>query len=322
MTREGCDYSGARPTAEALRAAGRDFVVRYARKTGGLDKQITAAEAAYWRAEGIDVAIVDEVYAGRMAEGYAAGQTDARAARAAVAAVGGPADGGVIHFAADYDTTSDAQREAVANYLQGAASVLGWDRVGVYGEWQVIDWVHGHDRLPVVYLWQTYAWSGGVLHPAATLYQYKNGQMLGGVSVDYCRAYAFDFGQWPTGVQEDDVSYDDAVKALRDVLRLPAAGLAVPRGQTDNGNLAVILVSSAQAEYNRDAAEVTRDAAEARTLAALAAQVDPAAFADAVVAKLPAGISGGLTEDQVREAAGDALRDVLGGLNDPPPTAP
>lgn len=49
---------------------------------------------------------------------------------------------------------------------------------------------------------------------------------------------------------EDDVSYDDAVRALRDVLRLPANGLAVPRGQVDNGNLAAILVGLAQQNVN------------------------------------------------------------------------
>lgn len=80
----------------------------------------------------------------------------------------------------------------------------------------------------------------------------------------------------------DDVSYDDVVRALRDVLRLPANGLAVPRGQVDNGNLAAILVGMAQAEVNRDNAE-------AGQLRALADQLDPGKLADAVVAKLPAG---------------------------------
>src|SRR6266705_2025333 len=108
-TREGVDYSGARPTADALRLAGRDFVVRYARKTGTLDKQITVAEATYWHDNHIDIAIVDEVSEGRMLAGYATGQIDAAAAAFAIKAVGGPADGGVIHFACDVDTTSDVQ---------------------------------------------------------------------------------------------------------------------------------------------------------------------------------------------------------------------
>lgn len=106
---------------------------------------------------------------------------------------------------------------------------------------------------------------------------------------------------------DDDVSYDDVVRALRDVLRLPGGGLAVPVGQVDNGNLAKILVGMAQQEVNRDAAEAAQ-------LRALVAQSSPAAVADAVVAKLPPASTGGLTRDDVAAA----VRDVLGSLNDPP----
>lgn len=66
--------------------------------------------------------------------------------------------------------------------------------------------------------------------------------------------------------QEDDVSYDDAVRALRDVLRLPSNGLAVPRGQVDNGNLASLLVGMAQGDANRDAAEAAKIGALSGTL--------------------------------------------------------
>lgn len=113
----------------------------------------------------------------------------------------------------------------------------------------------------------------------------------------------------------DDVSYDDAVRALRDVLRLPANGLAVPDGQTDNGNLARILVSSVQAEYNRDRAEAGRDAAEAAQVQKLFDSL--AGLPDAVVAALPAASAGGiLDEAAVRVAAAAAVRDVLGSLDD------
>lgn len=110
---------------------------------------------------------------------------------------------------------------------------------------------------------------------------------------------------------EDDVSYDDAVRALRDVLRLPADGLRVPRGQADNGNVAAILVGAAQQEFNRDNATAARDRALADQLAALGA-----ALPDAVVAKLPAG---GLTADAVRAAVEAALPDVRLSLDKPAP---
>lgn len=275
MIREGVDFSGARPTAEAVRAAGRDFVVRYAR-CFTTPKCITAAEVDYWQAHRIDVAIVDEVGAGRMLDGFTAGVADAQAARKAVISVGGPSDGGVIHFACDVDTTTDLQREAAADYLRGAATVLGWDHVGVYGEYEVIAWVHDHDKLPVRYLWETYAWSGGVRHPAATLYQYLNGQTLDGVEVDYDRAYAADFGQWGG---QDMTTLADA-KVIWSNYQAPVPG-------TDDTGLASPAYPPETVLYSARAAAVhaaeTASAVSAKA-DALAAQVEALAAAGAAQA--------------------------------------
>lgn len=103
--------------------------------------------------------------------------------------------------------------------------------------------------------------------------------------------------------EEDEVSYDDAVRAIRDVLHLPATGLATPVGQPDNGGLARILVSLAQGQVNRD-----------RALAGAVARLDdPAAVAAAIVAKLlpqlPAG--SGVTADQVHDLTVAAVREVF-----------
>ncbi len=220
-TREGVDFSGPRPSAEALRAAGRDFVLRYARKTGSLDKQITAVEAAYWQAHGVDIGIIEESHAARALDGYDAGRYDAARAREAVQAVGGPADGGVIYMAVDFDAsaveaaqeaaTDVAQLAAVAAdvayaehtaaqmpdvlaYLRGAATVLGQGRTGVYGSYWACQAVQVSGACK--YLWQTYAWSAGRVLPGIHLYQYRNAQTLGGVAVDYCRTSVADWGQW------------------------------------------------------------------------------------------------------------------------------
>lgn len=192
--RYGVDFAGARPAAQALRSAGRDFVIRYV-STPGAGKNITAAEARYWKQNGIDIAIVFETSAGRALSGAAAGRADAGSARGQVAAAGGPADGGVIYFAVDVDTTTTGQRAAVASYLGGAAAVLGWDQVGVYGEYELVDYVAGHT--PCRWFWQTYAWSGGRgPHSRAQLYQYRNEQQLGGAVVDLDQALSDHFGQW------------------------------------------------------------------------------------------------------------------------------
>lgn len=193
-TIEGVDYSS-QPDLAALVAAGKRFAVRYVAPGGGHSKEITAAEAARLRAAGIAVVIVHESWAARALDGRVAGGADATAARADVIAAGGPADGGVIYFAVDVDTTTDLQRAAVAGYLTGAAEVLGWDQVGVYGEYDVIDYVAAHT--PCQWFWQTYAWSGGRRHPRAQLWQYHNGVQLGGSEVDLDRAFTDQYGQWP-----------------------------------------------------------------------------------------------------------------------------
>jgi len=45
-----------------------------------------------------------------------------------------------------------------------------------------------HDRNVCRWFWQTYAWSGGQVHPATHILQYSNGHRLGGVDCDYNKA--------------------------------------------------------------------------------------------------------------------------------------
>jgi hypothetical protein len=227
--------------------------VRYV-GTPGRGKNLTLAEAIAREADGTPQAYVYESTAGWMLGGRPAGSAAANAAAQDLHDLGQPYR--VVYLACDIDITDSTQFAAVDACLDGAASVLGRSKVGIYGEADVIDHCMGNGK--AAYGWQTRAWSGGRVSGRACLLQQVGYVTVDGVQCDRNTILKDDWGQWPV---EDDVSYDDAVKALRDVLRLPAAGLAVPRGQIDNGNLAVILVSSAQAEYNRDAAEVTRDAA-------------------------------------------------------------
>lgn len=209
-TREGVDFSGPPPTAAALRAAGRDFVLRYARKTGARDKNITAAEAAYWKANRIDVGIVEESVAERALSGRAAGASDATSARSAVRAVGGPDDGGVIYMAVDFQPDG-GQMAVVLDYLRGAASVLGFARTGLYGSYKVCQ--AAKDAGICRFLWQTYAWSGGMVLPGIHLYQYSNSHTLGGVDVDFNRTSVDDWGQWPTTAPTGGLHMDTDVQA-------------------------------------------------------------------------------------------------------------
>jgi hypothetical protein len=307
-TREGVDFSGPYPSAEALRAAGRDFVLRYARKTGDRDKQITAAEAAYWKANRIDVGIVEESLAQRALSGRASGAADATAARSAVRAVGGPADGGVIYMAVDFQPDG-SQMAVTLDYLRGAASVLGYGRTGVYGSYKVCQ--AARDAGIVHYLWQTYAWSAGAVLPGIHLYQYSNSHALGGVDVDYDRTTVDDWGQWPTTeIPEDDMAVTDAdaLKIANAVaVRLNPLGTEVHSIAGKVGQLLTALSAAGVESAKRDAAVLAvladRPAADvdeqalAAELAPLLAEHGVSLDVDTLVRALRADLSAALAVD-------------------------
>ncbi len=65
-----------------------------------------------------------------MRAGHQAGLADARHADAVVTALGMP--GVPVYFAADWDA-GQADQPAISAYLDGAASVIGRRRTGIYG---------------------------------------------------------------------------------------------------------------------------------------------------------------------------------------------
>jgi hypothetical protein len=83
---------------------------------------------------------------------------------------------------------------AVSAYFDGVLSVMGFDRTGIYGGIYICDQVYSHHRAR--WMWQTYAWSRGSLHPAANIYQYQNDVTIGGARVDMDKAFGTNFGQW------------------------------------------------------------------------------------------------------------------------------
>ena len=185
----GIDHSSHPPAPADLKKANVRFVCRYL-STPGNPKNITRVEATNLKLAGIDVVLVFEAGGNRALNGHAAGTADAESARAQAGLVG--LAGAPIYFAVDFDA-QPAQLPQVLAYLQGAASVLGHNLTGVYG---------GHTAVKAAldagacrYAWQTYAWSGGVWDPRAHLHQYANAQSLCGISVDFDRANAPDFGQ-------------------------------------------------------------------------------------------------------------------------------
>lgn len=199
---DGVDYSWARPSPSGLHRAGKRFAVRYlswassGRGRSVLDghtngKVLTKSEATKLQAAGLDVVSNWEYTARDQLRGRAGGRYDAAEAERIHKACGGPS-AAPIYFSTDFDA-STSQLSTCHDYLRGAADVLGWDRVGVYGGYRTIDYMA--DR-GVDWLWQTYAWSRGRWDGRAQLQQYRNGVRLAGGDVDLNRATTSTYGQW------------------------------------------------------------------------------------------------------------------------------
>jgi len=151
------DYSFSRPSPATIKSHGYTAVGRYLGGSSG--KRITRDEATSLHAAGLGIWLVWETSADRARSGNAGGVSDAHAAAAAALAVGYPTSC-PLFFAVDFDATP-AQ---VSAYFAGIRSVLG-NRAGIYGGIKVTEAGLAHWR------WQTAAWSGGKVDPAAHLYQ-------------------------------------------------------------------------------------------------------------------------------------------------------
>lgn len=192
---QGCDYAWSRPSPAVIVATGHEFVCRYvSHDTTG--KNLTLAEAASLTAAGLWLVIVFESSAGRMLAGTSAGVADARFAEAEAAKLGMPSSR-PIYFACDFDATP-GQQTLINAYLDGVATVLTPDRIGMYGGYGPIK--RALDAGKITWAWQTYAWSGGLWDKRAQIQQYSNDQSLGGVGgIDLDRSTTADYGQWRTG---------------------------------------------------------------------------------------------------------------------------
>ncbi|HEX5451251.1 MAG TPA: DUF1906 domain-containing protein [Candidatus Limnocylindrales bacterium] len=196
MTVEGVDFSFSRPGGAALVAAGKHFVCRYLAyrdaPRGALGKFLTADEVADYHRHGIAIVANLESTANRALDGNDAGRRDAQDAKNALHALGAP-DDLPVYFSVDFDASA-GQQLAINRYLQGAATVMDKQRVGVYGGFDVVSRCLASGF--VSWAWQTYAWSGGRISSKAHLYQYRNGQSIGGSAVDFDRALRSPFGAW------------------------------------------------------------------------------------------------------------------------------
>ena len=211
------DFAAHQIPAQQIRAAGYSGVVNYvsmSRPGSSFGaKPITRSYADSLTAAGL--AIVSNYQYGKpggsapsdFTRGYAGGVADARTAWGLHTAAGG-GQGAPIFFTIDEDINRDTWSHTALPWFRGINSVLGVQRTGVYGgvrvcQWAAADGVVGSSSTPGCrWVWQTRAWSGNQVHPAAVLYQRivstasNPGPKVGGLEVDVNDALAPDCGQW------------------------------------------------------------------------------------------------------------------------------
>lgn len=201
------DYAAKPIPADAIRAAGYLGAVRYIsppREPWMRGKPATAEEAQDFKALAMDMAFVWQFGGASNPDamrGEVGGELDARAADEQLKAIS--RTGYPVFFAVDFDITLDQWNNTAVDYFRAACSVLGRERVGIYGHSRVCDWaredgVIGSAGDSKFLQWQTISWSHGEVSPHAVLLQDTH-NVLGpaGVQVDVNRVLHTYWGQHP-----------------------------------------------------------------------------------------------------------------------------
>ena len=198
------DYASGPPSAAAIKAAGHIGAVRYlspprpGTESWMTGKPVHRAELDDFDANGLKMAMVWQFGKDDDADvkrGYDGGVEDAKAAQAQLDAI--QASGHPVIFAVDYNIQLHEWNSYGVEYFRGAASVLGKQRVGVYGHSRLCHWAGPEDDVVAQvapgrwFCWVTKAWSNG--HTGsdyAVLYQRvvdtadNPGPVIDGVTVD------------------------------------------------------------------------------------------------------------------------------------------
>lgn len=318
----GLDFSSPRPRGAAVRAAGYGFVVRYVDNglTGGRDN-LNAAEVQDLRAAGVAIALVWEKksFAGddRATKGRAAGVADAQAADAQATACG--LAGWPIYLAIDFDipdfapNSSDprAKLGPCGDYLEGAMSVLGRARMGVYGGFYAVS--RALDAGLATYTWQTMAWSGGQVDPRINLLQRLGTVTVDGVECDVDEARKSDFGQQD---RPGALGGNDMAVFLKN-LDVPGQyatqdGPLVTGVREAVGAATLKAWPGASCEIGLNDQEFTDRVNKSKAIEGLAAAIQQL---PALLAKQLPMSTGSLTADQLSAAVAEGVRQALDGMS-------
>lgn len=297
------DYSAGKPGALAIVRAGYKGAVRYI-GLPGRTKDTDRAEYEDFSRNGIGMALVFEEAAGNWSRGRSQGVIDGRRARDHANAIGFPADR-PIYMAVDQDVVAAGQFAAMLDYLRGASESLGGTYVtGVYGEADVID--RARDARVAAWFWQTKAWSRGRV-TSAHLLQLIGTVNVGGIGCDINDVLATDWGQHNARSDMEPntpIGQYYWVPAGQPPVRRDA-GEAWANAESYGKTTAEV---SARIEAKLDALTRTLSDDEANIIAVVrAGGVDAATFAASLAPILAPLIPAGITKEDARAAALDAI---------------
>lgn len=197
------DYSAGVLKAADIKAAGALGAIRYVsdRRPGAqwmLGKPIQLPEARDLYQAGLK--IVSNYQFGKQDTadwlgGQAAGVMHAKRGWELHTAAGGPVSA-PIYVSIDDNPTAGQYRQQVAPYLRAWESVIGHQRVGVYGNSTTIEWAL-QDGLGSWFWQHDWGTPDGFVHPAAHLHQFEiDARSVAGVGVDLNDILKPQFGQW------------------------------------------------------------------------------------------------------------------------------
>jgi LysM repeat protein len=194
--------------AKALYAAGIRLIGRYIGSPSSW-KTLELAEVKALKDAGIKIYSIRQT-TNNVASffNYAKGVTEAKEAETWAHSINQP-NGTAVYFSVDFDAKGSAL-DAVKQFFKGVAVTLKDYKVGVYGSYGVVEALS--ETTYTDYYFQTYAWSGGKVSKYADLFQYKNGQAIAGVTVDY-NEIKDDAGEW--GVVASKVDKPKTVSSVK-----------------------------------------------------------------------------------------------------------
>lgn len=197
------DYSAGVLKAADIKAAGALGAIRYVsdRRPNAqwmLGKPIQLPEARDLYQAGLKIVSNYQFGKADTADwlgGQSAGVTHAKRGWELHTAAGGPV-GAPIYVSIDDNPTLEQYRQQVAPYLRAWESVIGHQRVGIYGNSTTIDWAL-QDGLGSWFWQHDWGTPQGYIHPEAHLHQFEiDARSVAGVGVDLNDILKPQFGQW------------------------------------------------------------------------------------------------------------------------------